>query len=159
MEMWSSCFFDKQTIIKKKSFPVLCLTISLSLVNCLLILSTITTFDKMFPRVCMYVYVCVLQKNWDRIRPFQTKRIFLDCFSSSFFVSFFILSYCFFWLRDSSLPQVHDRVLTKKSSESFQSKLDISSQLWFLITRHVNLWWPSRQAFFVFYFFWLFAVF
>lgn len=101
---------------KKKSFLILCRTFSLSLVNCLLVLSTITTFDKMLPRVCMYVFVCVCYKKTEiEFALFKQNASSWTVFVLLlFFVSFFILSYCFFWLRDSSLPQVHDRVLTKK---------------------------------------------
>lgn len=65
----ASCFFDKQTVIKKRcpssrlAFP-LCLTIPrlLALLPAFIAFSfsTITTFDKMFPRVCVGVFVFIM---------------------------------------------------------------------------------------------------
>lgn len=154
-------FLRQTNNYKKRSASFLCLTISLSLsvwlrpqFNCLLFLSTITTFDKMFPRVCVCMYVldvCLQKKNWDRIRPFQTKRIFLDCLLFFFFFLFYPFLLLFLVARFEFATSARQREWFKKvSSESFQTKLEDLPNFDFqsLPPPNVNLWRHSGQAFF-----------
>lgn len=133
----SSCFFDKQTIIKKRRASFLCLTISLSRrslwlrpqFNCLLFPSTITTFDKNVPAnvwVCVWVLdVCLQKKTEIEFALFKQNASSWTVFVLLFFWLFYPFLLLFLVARFEFAPQVQDSGLKKVSSGSFQTKLEI----------------------------------
>lgn len=82
----------------------------------------------MFPRVCVCMYVldvCLQKKTEIEFALFKQNASFWTVFVLLLFLFCFILSYCFFWSQDSSLPQVQDSESGLKKCLQKASKLSL----------------------------------